>query len=131
MLAPGLKADVNVIDLAALRIHEPRFVRDLPNGAARWTQRATGYVLTLCSGQLTHENDATTGLLPGRFVKNQGAFKDTPRPSTLSVALTQLKWQAKALGVAALAKVLGASNLEAIGFYMQRNPRLPTTTASL
>ena len=81
-------------------------MHDLPNGATRWTQRATGYVLTLCSGKPTHENDD---------VKNQGALKDTPRPSTLNVALTQLKWQAKR--VAALAMVLGASNLLAIGFY--------------
>jgi hypothetical protein len=93
MLAPGLNADVNVIDL-------------VPNGATRWTQRATGYVLTLCSGKPTHENDD---------VKNQGALKDTPRPSTLNVALTQLKWQAKR--VAALAKVLGASNPLAIGLH--------------
>ncbi len=99
LLAPGLKADVNVIDLASLRILEPRFVRNLP----------------------------------GRFVKNEGEFKDTLRPSTLNLALTQLKWQVKikALGVAALAKLLGANNLEAIGFYMQRNPRPPTTTSAL
>ena len=43
MIAPGKKADLNVIDLDALVLRRPEMVYDLPGGARRLLQRADGY----------------------------------------------------------------------------------------
>ena len=69
-LEPGLRADVNVIDLE--RVHEkmPEYVHDFPGGAGRFVQRAEGYRATLCNGELTLENDEHTGTRPGRVVRH-------------------------------------------------------------
>ena len=68
-LAPGSKADVNLIDLARLGLRPPEIVHDLPAGGKRLVQRATGYVATVCSGVVTFENGESTGALPGRLVR--------------------------------------------------------------
>jgi N-acyl-D-aspartate/D-glutamate deacylase len=68
-LAPGLKADVNVIDLDALRLHQPEMVFDLPAGGRRLVQRADGYLETIKDGQVTFENGEPTGALPGRLLR--------------------------------------------------------------
>ena len=47
VLARGMKADLNVIDLQALAIDHPIFKNDLPTGAGRWTQSTRGYVATV------------------------------------------------------------------------------------
>ena len=49
-LAPGLKADVNVIDFERLRLHVPEIRYDLPAGGRRLVQRVDGYDATLVSG---------------------------------------------------------------------------------
>ena len=49
-LQVGLRADVNVIDMTTLRLHQPRIVHDLPTGASRWIQTATGYRMTMVYG---------------------------------------------------------------------------------
>ena len=46
VLAPGKKADCNVIDLDGLRLVRPEQLHDLPGGAGRLVQRAEGYVAT-------------------------------------------------------------------------------------
>ena len=46
-LAPGLKADVNVIDFERLRLHVPEIRYDLPAGGRRLVQRVDGYIATL------------------------------------------------------------------------------------
>ena len=51
LLAPGLKADVNVINLEALTLHAPRVVFDLPGGGKRLMQDAEGYRATLVNGE--------------------------------------------------------------------------------
>jgi len=71
VLAQGLKADINVIDLDALKIHLPHFEADLPSGARRLMQDVTGYRATMVSGVVTRENDEETGALPGRLVRRQ------------------------------------------------------------
>jgi N-acyl-D-aspartate/D-glutamate deacylase len=71
-LAPGLKADVNVIDFERLRIHRPEVAFDLPAGGRRLIQRVEGYDLTLVSGTPIIENDTPTGALPGRLVRATG-----------------------------------------------------------
>jgi N-acyl-D-aspartate/D-glutamate deacylase len=68
-LAPGLRADVNVIDHAGLRLHAPRLVRDLPAGGQRLVQGVDGYVATLVAGQAIFEHGEHTGALPGRLVR--------------------------------------------------------------
>ena len=68
-LAPGYKADVNVIDFEALSLHPPTVVYDLPAGGRRLTQRATGYALTLVSGKVAFENGEPTGALAGRLIR--------------------------------------------------------------
>jgi N-acyl-D-aspartate/D-glutamate deacylase len=68
-LRPGLRADVNVIDHDALRLHDPEMVWDLPAGGKRFVQRADGYVATVCAGEVTHEGGQHTGTLPGRLVR--------------------------------------------------------------
>ncbi len=69
VVAPGMKADLNVIDLDGLRLHPPEMIFDLPAGGRRFMQRASGYRYTLCSGEVTLENDEATGNYPGRLVR--------------------------------------------------------------
>jgi|EP01046_Picozoa_sp_COSAG06_P026917 hypothetical protein len=55
-----MRADVNVIDLDKLRIHRPEVLRDLPSGAARWIQKASGYDITMCAGEVTVKDGQLT-----------------------------------------------------------------------
>ena len=50
LLAPGHRADVNVIDFDGLRLHTPEFRYDLPAGGRRVIQRADGYLHTFVAG---------------------------------------------------------------------------------
>jgi N-acyl-D-aspartate/D-glutamate deacylase len=69
VLAPGLRADINIIDFDNLRLGAPRLQRDLPAGGARVLQRATGYTATIVNGQVTYRDGVPTGALPGRLVR--------------------------------------------------------------
>jgi N-acyl-D-aspartate/D-glutamate deacylase len=69
VLAPGKKADVNVIDYDAMRLHMPEVRYDLPAGGRRLVQRVDGYVATLVSGVPVFENGEHTGALPGKLVR--------------------------------------------------------------
>jgi len=73
ILAPGRKGDLNVIDFNRLTLHRPEMVYDLPSGAGRLRQRATGYVATVVNGVVTRSSDKPTGALPGRLVRGQQA----------------------------------------------------------
>ncbi len=73
MLAPGLKADVNVIDFEALRILAPEMIFDLPADGRRLVQRAEGYRATVVAGVVTFENGVATGELPGKLVRGPQA----------------------------------------------------------
>jgi N-acyl-D-amino-acid deacylase len=68
-LAPGLRADVNLIDFDNLRLHQPEVVHDLPAGGRRLVQRADGYRATLVGGIPVFENGEETGARPGRLVR--------------------------------------------------------------
>lgn len=72
-LAVGYKADVNVIDPAALRLHKPVVAHDLPAGGRRLDQTADGYVATLVSGEVIAEHGAPTAARPGRLVRGRQA----------------------------------------------------------
>jgi len=69
VLAPGMKADVNVIDLEQLAIGAPEMVYDLPAGGRRLVQQVQGYDYTVCSGEVIFEYGKPTGALPGKLVR--------------------------------------------------------------
>jgi N-acyl-D-aspartate/D-glutamate deacylase len=69
IIAPGYKADINVIDHDHLRLRAPEVVYDLPSGGRRLIQRAEGYRATIVSGEITMREDVPTGRLPGRLVR--------------------------------------------------------------
>ena len=73
VLAPGLKADVNVIDYEGMRLHIPEVRYDLPAGGRRLVQRVDGYVATIVSGVPVFENGEFTGAMPGKLVRATGA----------------------------------------------------------
>ena len=64
VIAPGMLADLNVIDFDALAVRRPEVVHDLPGGARRLVQRADGYVATVKHGVVTVEHDELTGERP-------------------------------------------------------------------
>ena len=69
LLAPGHKADVNVIDFEHLGVERPRVVHDLPAGGRRLLQGAHGYLHTFVSGIETQVRGEPTGERPGRLVR--------------------------------------------------------------
>jgi N-acyl-D-amino-acid deacylase len=70
-LAVGYKADLNVIDHAALRLHKPMITHDLPAGGRRLDQTAEGYVATVVAGQIIAENGVPTAARPGKLVRGR------------------------------------------------------------
>ena len=68
-LAPGLRADVNLIDFASLRLHKPELVHDMPAGGRRFVQRVDGYAATLVAGTAIFERGEHTGAMPGKLVR--------------------------------------------------------------
>jgi N-acyl-D-aspartate/D-glutamate deacylase len=69
VLAPGMKADINVIDFPNLALERPEMVVDLPAGGRRLMQKARGYVATVKAGQITYRHGVATGALPGGLVR--------------------------------------------------------------
>lgn len=69
VLAPGMKADINLIDLDALQLRRPHIVADLPAGGKRLQQDAEGIVATFVSGKAIFEQGKATGELPGAVVR--------------------------------------------------------------
>ncbi|GAA3049024.1 amidohydrolase family protein [Pseudonocardia yunnanensis] len=69
ILAPGYRADLNVIDMDALRLHRPEVRYDLPAGGRRLLQRADGYLHTVVAGLETYRDGEPTEALPGRLVR--------------------------------------------------------------
>ncbi len=72
-LRPGLKGDVNVIDYENLRLALPEVAHDLPAGAARLLQRASGYEATVVRGTVVRRHDEDTGARPGLLVRGARA----------------------------------------------------------
>lgn len=71
VLAPGMKADVNLIDMDRLTLRPPHIVHDLPAGGRRLVQEADGYLATIQSGAVTFEEGTHTGALPGKLVRGR------------------------------------------------------------
>ena len=70
-IAVGYKADLNVIDADALRLHRPVVVSDLPAGGRRLDQSADGYVATIVAGAVISENGVPTDARPGKLVRGR------------------------------------------------------------
>jgi N-acyl-D-amino-acid deacylase len=71
VLAPGLRADVNVIDLERLGLHYPELVTDLPANAGRLIQRSDGYVETMVLGETIVAAGELTDTRPGGLVRGR------------------------------------------------------------
>jgi N-acyl-D-aspartate/D-glutamate deacylase len=69
VIAPGFKADVNVIDYDRLHLHPPKVHYDLPVGGRRLLQQVDGYDATIVSGVVTRREGAATGARPGRLLR--------------------------------------------------------------
>ncbi|MGP0031874.1 MAG: N-acyl-D-amino-acid deacylase family protein [Acidimicrobiales bacterium] len=69
VVAPGLRADLNVIDFDTLRCERPTMAYDLPAGGKRLLQGARGYRATIVAGAVIARDGESTGALPGRLVR--------------------------------------------------------------
>ena len=70
VLRPGAFADVNVIDLDELTLHQPEFVHDFPGGAGRYVQGSSGYDYTVVNGEVFMDHGEHTGVLAGRLLRS-------------------------------------------------------------
>ena len=68
-IAPGLRADLNLLDPARLGVGAPRLVRDLPAGGKRFLQEGEGYLGTWVAGQCVRRAGVVTAARPGRLVR--------------------------------------------------------------
>ena len=69
LIAPGHKADINIIDFEALAVRRPEVIYDLPAGGRRLIQRANGYKHTFVAGVETMRDGELTSERPGRLVR--------------------------------------------------------------
>lgn len=69
LIAPGYLADINVIDLDAVKLGKPWLAFDLPAGGKRLLQKADGYAYTIKSGQITFRNGEYLGVHPGGLIR--------------------------------------------------------------
>ena len=81
-VAPGYRADLNVIDFGKLRLRPPRVAFDLPAGGKRIVQRADGYRHTFVAGVETMRDGDHTAARPGRLLRGGRA---APRPLAAKV----------------------------------------------
>jgi N-acyl-D-aspartate/D-glutamate deacylase len=80
-LEVGKRADVNVIDHARLALDLPEMLHDLPSGAPRLVQRASGFLATIVNGVTIRRNDEETGARPGRLVRSSMAKAPAKEPA--------------------------------------------------
>ena len=69
LLASGYRADINIVDHAALSVGRPELVYDLPTGGKRLVQRPLGYDHTFVAGVETQAHGELTGERPGRLIR--------------------------------------------------------------
>jgi N-acyl-D-aspartate/D-glutamate deacylase len=69
VVAPGQRADLNIVDFDSLTFTMPHMAYDLPANGRRLVQHAIGYAATFVAGVQTVDNDAFTGELPGKLVR--------------------------------------------------------------
>ena len=69
VIAPGMRADLNIIDFENLSLNMPHAVSDLPAGGQRILQGSQGYKATIVQGVTTRSDDQDTGERPGRLIR--------------------------------------------------------------
>jgi len=69
LLAPGQRADINIIDFDRLKLLRPVMLKDLPAGGQRLMQYVDGYVATLVRGEVIAKDGKLTGARPGHLVR--------------------------------------------------------------
>lgn len=69
LVREGFAADLNVFDPATVAPALPEVAQDLPAGAKRLTQRATGIRATVVGGAVVLRDGEHTGALPGRLLR--------------------------------------------------------------
>ena len=69
IVAPGLRADLNLIDPLRLACGTPRLVRDLPAGGKRLLQIGEGYLGTWVAGEAVALAGTVQEARPGRLVR--------------------------------------------------------------
>ncbi len=73
VIAPGMLADLNVIDMDKLKLGKPWLAFDLPAGGKRLLQKADGYVATIKTGQITFREGVMQGATPGIVLRGPQA----------------------------------------------------------
>jgi N-acyl-D-aspartate/D-glutamate deacylase len=68
-IAPGKRADINIIDFEKLNFTMPYMAYDLPAQGRRLVQQAIGYDATFVAGTQIVDSDHFTGALPGNLVR--------------------------------------------------------------
>ncbi|MDG2114917.1 MAG: amidohydrolase family protein [Actinomycetota bacterium] len=69
-VAPGMRADLNVLDLDRMAERQPTIVSDMPKGGQRLVQGADGYDATVCNGVVISQHDQFTGDCGGRILRS-------------------------------------------------------------
>jgi N-acyl-D-aspartate/D-glutamate deacylase len=70
VLAPGMRADVNVFDAAKVAERQPELVHDFPGGAPRYIQKSMGYRTTIVNGQVSVVDGEHTGVRAGTVLRH-------------------------------------------------------------
>ena len=76
VIESGYLADLNIIDLAAVKLGEPWVASDLPAGGKRLLQQADGYVATIKSGVVTFKDGVMQGPTPGGLIRGPQALQN-------------------------------------------------------
>mgnify|MGYP000848373384 FL=1 len=71
VIAPGMAADINVFDLETVTPDMPELVYDLPGGARRLRQTASGFKATMVNGQVLLDHGEATGARPGQLLRGR------------------------------------------------------------
>lgn len=69
VIAPGQRADLNLIDPQRLSVGHPQLVRDLPAGGRRFLQKGEGYLGTWVAGRCVQRDGELTAERPGTLVR--------------------------------------------------------------
>ena len=69
LLAEGMAADINIFDLETVTPDLPELVHDLPGGARRLRQTASGFKATIVNGEVLVDNGEPTGSTPGQLLR--------------------------------------------------------------
>ena len=69
VIAPGQRADLNLIDPQRLSVGHPQLVRDLPAGGRRFLQKGEGYLGTWVAGRCVQRDGELTAARPGALVR--------------------------------------------------------------